>query len=110
MEFKEGGYRLYAMIGPNNEEHWGRTDYTSIEHLKNFTGDDVFCDENGTVNKELPAAHFATNFNEVLGQTEIIMITEYESEEQLKQIIKMGMKDGLSMAFKNLDEVLEKEA
>lgn len=110
MEFKEDGYRLYAMIGPNGEEHWGRTDYTSIEHHLNFTGDDVFCDEDGKVNKDLPVAHFATNFNEVSGQTEVTLITEYESEEQLKQVIEMGMKEGLSMAFENLDQVLEAEA
>mgnify|MGYP003111918080 CR=1 FL=1 len=106
MEFKEDGHRIYAMIGPNGEEHWGRTNYNSIEEPHNFTGDDVFCDEDGKVNTDLPVAHFAANFNEVSGHTEMMMITEYESEEQLNQILEMGMKDGLSKAFDQLDKVL----
>jgi CheY-like chemotaxis protein len=36
----------------------------------------------------------------------MMMITEYESEEQLNQILEMGMKDGLSKAFDQLDKVL----
>jgi uncharacterized protein YndB with AHSA1/START domain len=107
MEFEEGGNRIYAMIGPNGEEHWGRTDYTSIEEPFNFTGNDVFCDEDGNVDEDLPTARFAANFNEIDGKTELTMITEYESEEQLNQILEMGMKEGLAKAFDQLDEVLE---
>lgn len=94
------------MQGPNGEEHWGRTNYTSIEEPLNFTGEDVFCDEDGNINTELPVASFAVNFNEVSGHTEVMMITEYETEEQLSQILEMGMKDGLAKAFRQLDEVL----
>ena len=28
MDFKVGGRRLYAMIGPEGEEHWAIADYT----------------------------------------------------------------------------------
>lgn len=31
MDFSEGGYRLYAMVGPEGEKHLGRTDYRSID-------------------------------------------------------------------------------
>ena len=30
MHFSVGGYWLYAMVGPENEKHWGRMDYTAI--------------------------------------------------------------------------------
>ncbi|MEO0332045.1 MAG: SRPBCC domain-containing protein, partial [Bacteroidota bacterium] len=30
MDFKEGGNRLYAMCGPEGEEHWGLTTYKTI--------------------------------------------------------------------------------
>src|SRR5690606_36821564 len=40
MDFKEGGQRLYAMVGPNNEEHWAFANYTSINPKDNFTYND----------------------------------------------------------------------
>lgn len=107
MDFKEGGHRLYAMISPQGEEHWGRTEYLSIEHHLNFIGEDVFCDENGEVNTDLPVARFATNFNEDSGKTEVTMITQYENTEQLQQIIEMGVKEGLSMTLAQLDGILQ---
>ena len=36
MEFKEGGQRLYAMCGPEGEEHWALADFTSISPKTNF--------------------------------------------------------------------------
>src|SRR5688572_9933862 len=45
MDFREGGFWLYAMKGPENETHWSRDDFESIQHLKSFSGLDTFCDE-----------------------------------------------------------------
>jgi uncharacterized protein YndB with AHSA1/START domain len=30
MEFKEGGRRLYAMVGPQGEEHWAIADFDAF--------------------------------------------------------------------------------
>jgi hypothetical protein len=49
-----GGYWLYAMKGPNNEVHWARMDYKSIEKNKSFQAMDSFCDENGNRNDDMP--------------------------------------------------------
>jgi uncharacterized protein YndB with AHSA1/START domain len=106
MNFKEQGSRLYAMLGPAGEEHWGLTDYLSINTHKNFTGKDSFCDNQGKVNNNLPIAEFTVHFSQNINQTVVNMTTHYASEEHLKQIIQMGMKEGLSMAFENLDKVL----
>lgn len=108
MDFKEGGTRLYAMVGPDNEEHWGITTYTSIERPDAFAGEDAFCDKNGVINNSFPVAKFENRFKENSHRTTVTIITEYTSEEQLEQIVKMGMKEGLSMAFENLDDVLKK--
>lgn len=107
IDFKEGGTRLYAMIGPNNEEHWGITTYTSIEKTDAFAGEDAFCDKNGIINNSFPVATFENRFKENSQQSTVTIVTEYASEEHLEQVVKMGMKEGLSMAFDNLDEVLE---
>ena len=103
--FEEGGHRLYAMVGPNGEKHWGRTEYNTITPTINFTGSDVFCDENGAVNRDLPVAHFSNSFSEEAAQTRVKMITTYASETDLQAVIKMGMKEGLTMALNQLDEI-----
>lgn len=106
MAFTEGGYRLYAMVGPEGEEHWGRTDFASIEKLKQFSGKDSFCDEAGNINEMAPVANFTNLFTGHTGTTEVVITTTYASEEDLRKVIEMGMKEGLSMAFQNLDQVL----
>src|SRR5882757_4609336 len=30
MDFKEGGHWLYAMVGPNGEEHWALAKYKNV--------------------------------------------------------------------------------
>ena len=106
MDFSVGGYRLYAMIGPGGEKHLGRTDYREINLHQNFAGEDSFCDNDGNINPELPIAKFQNQFEAHSSRTILTIITEYSSEAHLQQVIQMGMKEGLSMAFDNLDAVL----
>lgn len=107
MDFKEGGKRLYAMVGPEGEEHWCITTYNIISRHDHFTGDDAFTDKEGNINKDFPVAQFKNQFEKVSDNTKVVITTEYASEAHLKQIIEMGMKEGLTMAFENLDNVLK---
>lgn len=107
MDFKEGGERLYAMCGPEGEVHWGLTRYRSINRHKGFAGDDAFCDSEGIVNEEMPLAQFQNRFEAAVNTTTVTVVTQYASPEHLKQVIQMGMKEGLTMAYQNLDEVIK---
>ncbi|GAB5525412.1 MAG: SRPBCC domain-containing protein [Roseivirga sp.] len=108
MDFTEGGYRLYAMVGPEGERHLGRTNYLTISIHDHFSGEDVFCDEDGNVNPELPVATFKNEFEAGSNKTQVTIVTEYASAEHLEQVIQMGMKEGLSAAFESLDAVFDK--
>lgn len=107
MDFRPGGRRLYAMCGPNGEEHWGLTLYKMIDPLKSFHGSDVFCDSEGIINTTLPEALFVTAFHAEEDKTLVVMITRYADPNQLETVIKMGMKEGLTMALDTLEEVLK---
>lgn len=106
MDFTIGGQRLYAMIGPEGEEHWGLTDYLAINVQHSFSGEDAFCDSEGKINEALPIAVFNNRFEETADKTIVKVITKYASEDHLQQVIQMGMKEGLTMAYENLDSVL----
>ena len=106
MDFQVGGYRVYAMVGPNGERHVGRTDYKAIDKPKRFDGEDAFCDADGNINPALPIAKFVNQFEQTGAQTTVTVVTVYASVEHLQQVIDMGMKEGLTMVYDQLDKIL----
>lgn len=108
MDFREGGIWHYAMRGPEGEEHWGIADYLEIRPQEFFKARDSFADGEGNRNTELPVSHWQAEFTESGDITRVEYKVEYSSLEQLETVLKMGMKEGLTMAMEGLDEVLEK--
>jgi len=106
MDFSVGGHWLYAMVEPNGTEYWGRTDYQTIQPIDNYTALDGFCDENGTLNAELPRAQWDVTFFDRTAHTLVQTIVRYPSPEALEQVMQMGMKDGLTSTLERLDELL----
>ncbi|MEO8234603.1 MAG: SRPBCC domain-containing protein [Flavobacterium sp.] len=109
MSFVENGHRIYAMVGPMGERHVARTDYKLITPHDSFSGEDSFCDPDGTINTSMPIARFKVEFFANSNSTEVILSSEYQSKEHLEQVIAMGMKEGLNMAFDNLDDYIEQQ-
>lgn len=81
--------------------------YQKIEFQKVFTGVEGFTDENGIVNNELPQSTWEVSFLNKGDTTIVTTHILFDSLEQLEAIIKMGFKEGYTMAMENLDEVLE---
>lgn len=111
MDFREGGMWLYEMFNTEDEKHhechWCKNDYHKIEHQKNFSGLDAFCDENGTVNTDMPRTLWTNTFTENAGTTTVNIVAKYESLTDLEKIIEMGFKEGFTMALENLDQYIE---
>jgi len=106
MDFREGGFWLYCMIIPENQKHWGRQDFEKIVWHKSFSGTDVFCDENGISDPELPTGRFENMFSEVDGKTVVTIISTHNSLEDIEEIIEMGYKEGMMVNCQQLDELL----
>lgn len=106
MDFREGGYWLYCMCGPNGEQSWAQADYIAIDPEKSFTGDDVFCDENGNANREFPKVRWQVQFYDEGNNTRVTVVNQFESEHELETLIEMGFKEGFESALVNLDEWL----
>lgn len=105
-EFGEGGHWHYAMTGPEGEQHWGWMGYLHIDPQKNFRGNDLFCDEAGTVDRNLPTADWHNEFIEDGNATLVKVTTTYNSPDELNKVIEMGMKEGLTMTLNQLEELL----
>jgi uncharacterized protein YndB with AHSA1/START domain len=104
MDFREGGHWLYAMVGPNGEEHWAIANYIAVENQKSFTAEDAFSDPDGNINTEMPQSKWETEFSSIEGGTLVTFHITYPDLAQLEATIQMGFKEGLTMAAQGLDE------
>lgn len=107
MDFKEGGYWLYAMVSPENVAHWCRLDYKKIERLIMFSALDAFCDEVGNINQDFPRSFWTNSFNENADNTTVDITIVYNELADLEKIIGLGFKEGFTMALGNLDQYIE---
>ncbi|SMC25827.1 Uncharacterized conserved protein YndB, AHSA1/START domain [Andreprevotia lacus DSM 23236] len=106
MDFRAGGYWLYAMVEPNGQEYWGRMDYQTISPIDNYTALDGFCDDTGALNPALPRSRWDVTFSEAATYTLVETVVSYASAEALQQVIQMGLKEGLASTLERLDELL----
>jgi len=106
MNFTEGGYWLYAMVGPENEKHWARMNYLSITHHKSFSAQDFFCDENGNINTSLPVSEGKMVFTETSSGTLVEFKLIYATEKDLQKIVEMGFEEGIIICLDQLEKLL----
>jgi len=109
MEFKKGGRRLYAMLGPAGEEHWAIADFKSITPKTNFKYLDAFCDSEGNLNAEFPRSDWNVNFTEQDGNTFVDIQIRHEKLSDLEMIIQMGFKEGFTIAMEGLDKIFDQK-
>lgn len=109
MEFKEGGRRLYAMVGPEGEEHWAIADYTSIIPKTNFKYLDAFSDSEGNLNEDFPRSDWNVTFTEQGSATFVDVAIKHDKLSDLEMIIEMGFKEGFTIAMEGLDAIFESE-
>lgn len=107
MDFREGGFWHYAMVGPEGERHWGKATYIVVEVEKSFSAKDGFCDENGTLNPEFPQNLWENNFTSKENKTEVDVLLTFDSLADLEKTIQMGFKEGFTKALENLDHYIE---
>jgi len=106
MDFREGGFWLYAMVGPEGEKHWSKASYIAIEKQKSFTQKDGFCDENGTMNPEFPQNLVENSFIQKENKVQVDMLLTFDTLADLETTIAMGFKEGMTIDFDQLDELL----
>lgn len=106
MEFKVGGNWLYAMHGPEGDEHWALANFKSITPKINFKYMDGFCDKEGKINRKMPCAAWDLNFISKGKSTLVDIVIQCNSKSDLEKLIEMGFKEGFSIALEGLDEIL----
>jgi uncharacterized protein YndB with AHSA1/START domain len=104
MDFKVGGQRFYAMVGPDGNEMWSIQKYTSISPKTNFKMLNAFADKDG--NPDLPGSDWDFSFSEQNGTTKVNIIIKNESRDRMEKMIEMGFKEGFGVCLQQLDQLL----
>ncbi len=107
MQFSVGGFWLYAMVGPENEKHWGRMDYTAITPYLSFEIKDSFCDEDGIVNTSLPVSTGSIVFTTTSSGTLVEFKMFYPNEKEIQTIIEMGFEQGITACLEQLETLFQ---
>ncbi len=106
MDFSEGGFWLYAMVSPEGEKHWARTNFVSIVKEKSFSSKGGISDENGVLNPAFPQNLWENTFVPVGHKVRVDMLLTYDTLADLEKEIEMGFKEGMTIDFQQLDELL----
>jgi uncharacterized protein YndB with AHSA1/START domain len=108
MNFKVGGKRFYAMVGPGGQEGWIIQEYKSITPKTNFKMFNAFADKDE--NPQLPGSDWDYTFSEQNGKTKVIITIYNESLARMEKMIEMGFKEGFTVSLDNLDNLLASQS
>lgn len=108
LDFREGGFWLYAMVSPEGEKGWARTNFVSIVKEEFFSSKGGFSDENGVLNLDMPQNLWENTFVPVDQKVRVDMLLTYDSLTDLETELEMGFKEGMTVDFQQLDRLLPK--
>ncbi|GAB3025576.1 hypothetical protein GCM10027051_32910 [Niabella terrae] len=106
MDFREGGHWLYAMVSPEGQKHWSKSNFISIVKEKSFSSKGGFSDENGVIDPAAPQNLWENHFIPKDNKVQVDMLLSYNTLADLEKEIEMGFKEGMTTDFQQLDELL----
>ena len=109
-DFQPGGKADYYMTTPEGEKPRGWWRFTAIEAPRKLEFDEGFADEDRAPKDEMGSSHATVNLEDLGGRTRMTIMSTFESEEQMEQMIQMGMEEGMKEAAGQIDAVLAQHA
>lgn len=114
VDFRIGGVWHYCMKCEDENqgefygmESWGKAIYSEIQVPEKIVYTDYFSDSEGNIEETMPSTNSTLTFIEVEGGTKVINTGEYATVEDLKQVLDMGMLQGITETWDRLGEHLE---
>lgn len=110
LDFVPGGRASYYMTGPEGQKSRGWWEFTAIDAPRQLEFDDGFADDDGNPTGDLGVTHAEVTLEAVGGRTRMTIHSKFESEEQLEEMVAMGMEEGLKGAVAQMDGILAEHA
>ena len=110
-DLRPGGTVTYFMTGPEGEKSAGYWNVLEVDAPSRFVIDDGFADDSGRPNPDMPTTRIVFEFAERSGGGTAMTVTStFSSTEAMKQLMEMGMEEGLRAAMGQIDSVLAEAA
>ena len=106
LDFQPGGEAAYYMTGPDGTKARGWWRITSIQAPNQLEFDDGFADENGDRVEAMGTTHATVTLEEIGDRTRMTVLSTFESEEQMNEMVEMGMEEGMKEAAGQIDALL----
>lgn len=104
MDFRVGGSWHYALRETaTGNESWGLMLFDEINAPEFIRYRDVFSDADRAINPSLPETAATLEFYAEGEKTRVVSRSAYASEDALKQVLDMGMEQGLQETWDRLD-------
>ena len=106
-DLSPGGRVSYFMTGPEGDQPrgWWRVIAVDAPHRLEF--EDGFADDADEPNPNMPTMIIRVTLNEQrAGSTRMEVVTAFPSLEAMKQILSMGMEEGMTSAMSQIDGIL----
>jgi uncharacterized protein YndB with AHSA1/START domain len=113
LDFREGGVWHFCMKCTDETqqyygmESWGKAIYKEIVEPERIVYTDAFSDAEGNITEGMPQTLITMTFLEHEGKTKLISHAEYATDEALKTVLDMGMLEGMTSTWDNLEEFLK---
>jgi uncharacterized protein YndB with AHSA1/START domain len=105
-DMEAGGRSEYAMTGPDGSVSRGWWRFLAVETGREFEVEDGFAHEDGTPNETMPSMRMVFTFEPTDTRSRVTSVTRFPSVEAMRQLVEMGMEEGLRSAMGQLDGVL----
>ncbi|MDJ0767166.1 MAG: SRPBCC family protein [Ilumatobacter sp.] len=100
-----GGRSSYVMTGAAGVTH-GYWIVTAIDPGRSFEVIDGFAGDDGNPNDEMPTMTMRFSFESTESGSRFVGVTTFASVEAMEQLVEMGMVEGATAAFGQMDDVL----
>lgn len=106
-EFEPEGRAHYYMQGPDGERMHGWWRFVSITAPRELLIEDGFADDQGEPSGDLGVTTANITFESIAAGTRVTIVSGFESAEQLEEMAKMGMEDGMRLALGQMQQILD---
>lgn len=101
-----GGRAEYHMTGPDGERSAGYWVFEAVDPGKSIEVLDGFATEDGTANDQMPSMRMRMSFESTPDGSRLVSVTTFPDLATMEQLVEMGMVEGATAAFGQMDEVL----
>jgi len=104
------GRSRYFMTGPDGEQAHGWWRVLAIDEPRTLEFEDGFADESGAPSPDLPVVRARVELAAAGNGTRMTVVSRFATQEQMQQMVEMGMVEGMREAMGQIDGILAEAA